>query len=154
MLNPDYKEMLSAFCDEGVEFLVVGAYAMAAHGVPRATGDIDLWIARTPENSRSVLRALVRFGAPVHEWKAEDFQVPDMVFQLGVEPRRIDILTSIEGIEFAEAWPHRVFLKLDGLSVPVLSVSDLVRNKETAARPQDLADVARLKEQRIQNPDR
>ena len=104
MLNPDFAEMLRALSAEGVEYLLVGAYAMAAHGVPRATGDIDIWVRPSPENANRVLRALARFGAPLSDLTATDLQRDGTVFQLGVPPRRIDLLTSIDGVTFEDAW--------------------------------------------------
>ncbi len=121
MLNPDYRDILSAFSDEKVEFLLVGAYALAVHGRPRATGDIDLWIRRSEENARKVLRALTTFGAPVSGLSEADLTTPDMVFQIGVAPRRIDILTSISGVEFDEAWEAREEVAIEGLRIPVIS---------------------------------
>jgi hypothetical protein len=106
MLNPDFSDMLSAFTGESVEYLVVGAYALAAHGVPRATGDLDFWIRPTPENASRVLRALAAFGAPTADLALDDLTTPDLVFQIGVEPNRIDILTSIDGVTFDEAGPR------------------------------------------------
>lgn len=103
MLNEDYRDILSAFAEEGVRYLLVGAFAMAAHDRPRTTGDIDLWVEPTLENSSRVLAALERFGAPTGEIAPEDLRVPDVVLQIGVAPRRIDILTSIEGVAFDEA---------------------------------------------------
>jgi predicted nucleotidyltransferase len=147
LLNPDYRDILSEFLETGVEFLVVGAYALAAHGLPRATGDIDLWIARSEENANRVLRALARFGAPNSGWTADDLQKPDMVFQIGVEPCRIDVLPSIGGVGFGDAWNHRLVLEMDGLHVPFVGREHLIASKEYAGRPQDRADVARLKKQ-------
>lgn len=121
MLNPDYRDILSAFGDEKVEYLLVGAYALAVHGRPRATGDIDLWIRRSEENARKVLRALTTFGAPVSGLSEADLTTPDMVFQIGVAPRRIDILTSISGVEFDEAWEAREEVAIEGLRIPVIS---------------------------------
>src|SRR3972149_8664714 len=102
MLNPHFREMLSAFCEEGVEFLLVGAHAVAVHGLPRATGDLDLWVRTTPENAKGVWRALAKFGAPVKEITPEDFQTPDTIFQVGLPPSRIDVITSIDAVEFEE----------------------------------------------------
>lgn len=147
MLNPDFRDMLSAFAAEDVEFLVVGAYALAVHGVPRATGDLDLWVRRTAENADRVLRALHEFGAPTTELTAEDLVSPDVVFQIGVEPRRIDILTSIDGVEFDAAWANRERIEVDDLELPVLGQRDFITNKRALGRPQDLADVARLEEE-------
>jgi hypothetical protein len=147
LVNPDYRDMLSALSAEGAEYLIVGAYALAVHGVPRATGDIDLWVRPTPDNAYRVLAALRRFGAPLSELGESDFAVPGTVFQIGVAPRRIDILTSIDGVEFAEAWAARRSVDVEGLSVPVLSREHLIRNKKATGRLQDSADVARLESQ-------
>ncbi|MFO8099301.1 MAG: nucleotidyltransferase [Salinibacter sp.] len=144
MLNPDYHDILSAFGDADVEYLVVGAYAMAAHGHPRATGDLDLWIRRSPQNAKRVFHAVDTFGAPLHDVEESDFTTPELVFQIGVEPRRVDILTSIDGVTFEEAWAARFIIEIEGLSIPVLSRHHLIQNKRAVGRPQDQADVARL----------
>jgi hypothetical protein len=144
LLNPDFRDMLSALCEENAEFLLVGAYALAAHGLPRATGDMDIWIRRSDENAQRVWRALQRFGAPLARLTIEDLKTPDLVFQIGVAPRRIDILTSIDGVEFDEAWPHRKIIALEGLAFAVIGRPHLIRNKRAVGRPQDLADVAWL----------
>lgn len=143
-MNPDFRDMLSALFAEGVEFLLVGAYAMAAHGLPRATGDMDLWIRPSNENAQRVWRALHRFRAPLLNLKLEDLQTTDTVFQIGVAPRRIDILTAIDGVGFDEAWLHRKEIEVDGQKCPVLSRDHLVQNKKASGRPKDLADVAWL----------
>lgn len=143
-MNPDFHDMLSAFVAEGVEFMVVGAYALAAHGAPRATGDIGLWIGTRGQNPARVHRALVGFGAPVDRLSPDDLAGPDLMFQIGVAPQRIDILTSVEGVEFTDAWPRRLIIELGGLRVPVISRDDLLRNKRASGRPQDLADLAAL----------
>src|SRR5438105_11811131 len=104
LLNPDFDEMLSVLSAEGVQFLVVGAYALAAHGLPRATGDIDIWVRPTAENAERVLQALQVFGAPLFDLQPADLVRHDTVFQLGVPPARIDILTGISGVRFEEAW--------------------------------------------------
>jgi len=147
-VNPDFSEMLSAFSAEGVEFLLVGAYALAVHGLPRATGDLDLWVGTAGENPQRVRRALRRFGAPLDQLTPTDLKQPDVVFQIGVAPRRIDVMTSIDGVGFAEAWDRRFEAKLEGLTVHVISRDDLIRNKKAAGRPQDVADVAWLEGQR------
>ncbi|MCL5966745.1 MAG: hypothetical protein M1550_06025 [Deltaproteobacteria bacterium] len=144
MLNPDFRDILSAFNEERVEFLLVGAYALAVHGIPRATGDIDLWIHRSEDNSRRVWQALANFGAPLAGRTAEELQTPDVVFQVGVPPNRIDILTSLDGVAFDEAWPARTEVIIDGIRVPVIGRGHFIRNKKAVGRPQDLADVARL----------
>jgi hypothetical protein len=136
--------MLSALFAENAEFLLVGAYAVAAHGVPRATGDIDLWVRPTLENADRVWGALKRFGAPLTGVAKEDFAAPDVVFQMGVAPNRIDLLTSIDGVAFDDAWTDRVEKTVEGLVVPVLSVRRLIENKLAVGRPQDIADARRL----------
>lgn len=146
MLNSDFRDILSAFCEEKVEFLLVGAYAVAAHGLPRATGDIDLWISCTSDNAERVWRALEKFGAPLSELSKQDLTTLDTVIQLGVAPHRIDILTQITGVDFAEAQSDGITVKIDGIDVPVISREHLLRNKKAVGRPQDHADVARLEE--------
>ena len=121
MLNPDFKEMLSCLRDEGVEFLVVGAYALAAHGFPRATGDLDIWVSSSSENAARIMRALTRFGASISNLTVDDFTASDMVVQLGIEPCRIDLLTGIDGVDFDEAWQNRIGITIDDLQIDVLS---------------------------------
>ena len=129
MLNPDYRDILSAFTEENVEYLLVGAYALAAHGLVRATGDIDLWVKANEDNV-----------------DARDFETPNIVFQIGVAPRRVDILTSIDAIEFGEAWSERDEVEVEGLKVPVIGRRHLIRNKRATGRPKDAADAAWLEE--------
>lgn len=144
MLNEDYKEMLQCFSDEGVEFLLVGAYAMAAHGYPRATMDIDLWVMPSPENAAAVLRALRKFGAPLHELTSADLQREDTVFQIGVAPRRIDIITGASGLRFDETFRRSSPVEISGLQIHVPSLDDLIRNKRASGRTKDLADAEAL----------
>ncbi len=144
MLNDDYSDMLSAFAAEGVEYLMVGAFAVAAHGMPRATGDMDLWVRPTPDNAARVMRALRRFGAPLQGVQERDLATPGIVFQIGVAPRRIDILTSLSGVTFEEAWPARVTVDVAGASVSVLGLVHLIANKRAVGRPKDRSDVRAL----------
>lgn len=144
MLNPDFRDMLSALHAEHVEFLLVGAYALAAHGLPRATGDMDIWMRCSDENAQRVWRALQRFGAPLADLTLDDLKTPDTVFQIGVAPRRIDLLTSIDGVEFDEAWPQRMNIEVEGQTFAVLSRAHLLQNKKASGRPRDLADAAWL----------
>ena len=146
MLNPDYRDILSAFNEEGVEYLLVGAYALAVHGVPRATGDMDLWIRCSVDNARRVWRALSKFGAPLSELKKADLSSPGIVFQIGLPPTRVDILTSTDGVSFADAWKDRLEVEVEGIKVTVISRSHLIANKKAVGRPQDLADIARLQD--------
>jgi len=143
-MNRDFAEMLSIFTEEGVEYLVVGAYAMAAHGWPRATGDIDLWVRPTRENAERVFRALRRFGAPLFDLALEDLEKADTVFQIGQPPGRIDILSGVSGVAFDDAWPHRMSTSIEGQVVHVIGFDQLVTNKRAAGRPKDLVDVMRL----------
>lgn len=143
-MNRDFAEILASFSAANVEFLVVGAYAVAVHGRPRATGDLDIWVNPTPENAARVWRALTEFGAPLDQLRLEDFSSADLVFQMGVPPSRIDILTGISGVSFSEAWPERVTVTVEGSAVPVLGRAALLRNKRAAGRPRDLADLAEL----------
>ena len=136
--------MLSALNAERAEYLVVGGYAVGAHGLPRATKDIDLWVRPTAENAARVFRALARFGAPSHGRTISDFLVKGTVYPIGVPPQRIDILTAIDGVEFDDAWPERISSEMGGVPAPVIGRSALLRNKRASGRPQDLADVARL----------
>lgn len=145
-MNRDYAEMLSALAAAEADFLVVGAYAVAGHGVPRATGDIDLWVRPSVDNAARVWRALERFGAPRSRLAPESFAQPDVVYQIGLPPNRIDILTSIDGVEFEAAWQERVPCVVDGIEFCMLSLRHLLMNKRATGRPQDLADIARLQE--------
>ncbi|HZI28413.1 MAG TPA: hypothetical protein VFD64_09645 [Gemmatimonadaceae bacterium] len=144
MLNPDFRDILSAFTAAGVEYLVVGAYAVAAHGLPRATGDIDLFVRPTLENARRVWNALAAFGAPLERVEVADFTREGTILQVGLVPRRIDVITAIEAVSFEDAWQGRVELELDGLTLPVIGLPELLKNKRAVGRPQDRADVERL----------
>ena len=114
-LNRDYNDILSALSAEGAEFLIVGAYALAAHGIPRATGDIDIWVRPTPENAMRVMRALKRFGAALLDLTEDDLATADTVFQMGVAPSRIDMMTGISGVTFEQAWPSRLTVAIEPL---------------------------------------
>jgi hypothetical protein len=144
MLNPDFRDMLSALSARRADYMVVGAYALAYHGLPRATGDIDIWVRCSAENAELVLGALMDFGAPVSVLSAEDFQTPDMVIQIGVAPRRIDILTSIDGVRWEEAAPEVEAVEIDGLTIPIIGKRHLIENKRASGRPKDLVDLAWL----------
>ena len=136
--------MLSGLSDSGVEFLLVGAYAMAAHGHPRATGDLDIWVRANPDNAVKVLVALSRFGAPLHDLTIEDLSTPGIIFQIGVEPSRIDILTEISGVLFSDAWERKISIEMNGCSMSVIGLEDLIKNKRAAGRAKDIADVETL----------
>ncbi len=140
----DFEEMLRAFNDAGVRYLVVGAFAVAAYSRPRATGDMDLWVDSRPENATRVYRALAAFGAPLGQIDERTFQEPDIIFQIGVPPIRIDILTGIDGVAFDEAWPHRFPSTIGAVPVSVLGRDDLIANKRASGRAKDLADIEQL----------
>ncbi|MDY0148523.1 MAG: nucleotidyltransferase [Kiritimatiellia bacterium] len=154
MLNEDYKEMLQCLADEGVKFLLVGAYALAAHGYPRATMDIDLWVMPSPDNAQAVLCALRKFGAPLHGLSSADLQRDDTVFQIGVAPRRIDIITGASGLRFEETFQASSLIEIEGLQIRIPSIGDLIRNKRATGRTKDLADAEALESLQSFSPPR
>lgn len=143
-MNPDFNDMLSALNVRKADYMIVGAYALAAYGYPRATGDIDIWVRCSVQNAEKVLQALQDFGAPLFDLTLEDLTVPGIVFQIGVPPRRIDFLTSISGVDFDECWAERNKVEVSGLPVNILSRAMLIANKRAAGRPKDLLDVDEL----------
>jgi hypothetical protein len=146
VINPDFKDLLLAFNAAEVRYLVVGAYAVTFHAQPRFTKDLDLWVEASLENAARVHKALTAFGAPVGELTLDDLANPEMVYQIGVAPNRIDVLMGVSGLEFAEAWPVRVDSTYGDCPIHVISRQDLIRNKRAAGRPQDLIDLRALGE--------
>jgi hypothetical protein len=146
VLNPDFRDILSlsAFIDARVEFLVVGGYAMAAHHLPRATKDLDVWVRPDASNATRVLAALDAFGAPRHGLSATDLEKEGTIYQIGVPPNRVDVITVAEGVRFEDAWLDRTDVEIDGLLVPVIGRRSLIANKRTVGRPQDLVDADAL----------
>jgi len=144
VLNQDYRDMIECLQAEGVDFMLVGGYAVMLHGWPRTTFDIDFWILANPTNAAAVLRAVARFGAPLQGLTAEDFRRPGMVFQIGCEPQRIDIISAADGLDYADAVTRAVSMEIDGLPIKVLSLDDLIVNKRASGRPKDVADAAML----------
>lgn len=142
--NRDFVEMFVVFNDHKVDYLVVGAHALAAHGHVRATKDLDIWVRPSGENAPRVFAALAEFGAPLTELAQDDFAEPGLIFQIGVEPVRIDILTQVDGLEFDDAWPDRVTSTFGDVAIAVLSKPHLIQNKRASGRLQDLADIERL----------
>jgi hypothetical protein len=140
-MNPDFVDLLRAFIAADVRFLVVGAYALAVHGRPRATGDLDIWIDATLDNAHRVLQALEDFGAPLAEISEADFAALGVVYQIGVPPGRIDILTELTGITFAEAWPDRLRRSFGDIEVDFIGRAAFVRNKRATGRSKDLGDI-------------
>jgi hypothetical protein len=146
----DFVDLVQSLREEGCEFVIVGAHALAAHGVPRATGDLDVLVRPEAANAERVFRALVRFGAPVaaHGIGAKDFATPGEVYQMGLPPRRIDLLTEISGVTFDEAVEDTIEGHLGSERVRCIGLDALIRNKVASGRPKDLADVAALEELR------
>jgi hypothetical protein len=143
-MNRDFVEMLSALCAAGVEYLIVGAHALAAHGAPRATGDLDIWVNATEANAARILQALRNFGAPLFDLTPHDLVRPDVVFQIGLPPSRIDLLTGVSGLTFADAWNRRMEIQVGDLTVPVVGRQDFIRNKTAVGRTKDLLDLELL----------
>lgn len=147
-MNPDFVDILAALQANKARYLVVGAHALAVHGVPRATGDLDIWIDPAAENTAKVWAALEAFGAPLDslDISRHDLETDDRVIQIGLPPRRIDLLTTISGVAFEEAWDGRVTHPIEGIDVCFLGRDELVRNKRAAGRYRDLADLEALGE--------
>ncbi|MBU1122303.1 MAG: hypothetical protein KKF54_06390 [Candidatus Omnitrophica bacterium] len=145
MLNEDYKEILQILLNNKVKFLVVGAYAMGAQGYPRATGDFDIWVEPSPENSKKVYNSLAEFGAPLKQINTETFIKKGIIFQIGVVPRRIDILTFIDGVKFDKAYKDKENIKIEGLTIPFLSKENIIKNKKATGREKDKLDVKYLR---------
>ena len=143
-MYPDFKELLLAFNAHNVEYLIVGAHALAAHGHVRATKDLDLWVRPEESNAQKVLQALSDFGAPVSELTVDDLSRKETIFQVGLPPLRIEIITNIDLVEFSEAWPDRVDTMFGGVPAFVISRHHLKGNKKITSRLQDLADVQQL----------
>jgi len=141
-LPPDLREFCERFTSNKVEFLIVGAFAAIQYGVPRYTGDLDLWVRRTPENAKNILRSISEFGFGGLDICEDDFLSEDLELQLGRPPARIDILTFITGVEFDEVWPIRLEAFLDGIPVNILSKDELLKNKRVLGRYKDQIDVA------------
>jgi hypothetical protein len=144
MLNQDYKDILSLLLENNVEFLLVGAYALAAHGFPRATADIDIFVRPSIENAKRLVKTLTEFGAPVEKFSNSDFEVPGTILQIGIMPRRIDIITQIDGLSFDEAEKGKCIVDIDKLEVPIISKSNLIINKRATGRDKDKLDVENL----------
>ena len=142
--NPDFRDLFAALNGARAKYLLVGGYALAFHGHPRFTKDLDVWVEPTGENAPKALAALKEFGAPLHDLSLEDLMRPGLIFQIGVAPNRIDVLTAIDGVAFGEAWSGRSETVYGGATVPVLSRRHLIANKRATARPQDLLDAEEL----------
>ena len=145
-LNDDFADMLRALQDAEADFLVVGAHALAVHGVVRATGDLDILVRPSPDNAQRVIAALEAFGAPLqtHGVSAKDFSAAGNVYQLGLPPQRIDLMTEISGVTFEDAWSSRLTVEIEDLEIPFLGREALVRNKQASGRDKDILDAERL----------
>jgi hypothetical protein len=144
-LDRDFREFVGSFIGHEVRFLLIGGYALAAHGLPRATGDLDTWVWLDRDNASKIIAALDEFGFGSLGLSVDDFVEPEIVVQLGYPPHRIDIITSIDGVDFDDAWERRMMVNVGGVEVPIIGREELILNKIAAGRPQDLADVARLR---------
>ena len=129
-MNSDFLDLLSALSAAGAEFLVVGAQAVGIHALPRATGDLDVWVGTSGENPQRVWKALQMFGAPLHDLSVSDLSHPKLIFQMGVPPVRIDILTTVDGLDFDQCWPRRITATFQGLDIPVIGIDDLIAKVE------------------------
>ena len=142
--NPDFCDLFRAFNEDSVEYLVVGAHAFFHYAEPRYTKDLDVWVRPSPENAERVFRALARFGAPMIDVTPESFTDPDLVYQIGVAPNRIDVMMGIAGVDFNTAWANRVESSYGGVPIHIISKQDLIQAKKASGRPQDLLDLDRL----------
>ncbi len=145
MLNEDYKEMLQILLNNEVRFLIVGAYAMGVYGYPRATGDFDIWVEASEENSQKIYRSLVEFGASLSNVNEKTFAEEGIVLQIGVAPRRIDIITHLDGVDFQQSYNTREVIEVEDLKIPFISKEDLIKNKESTGRERDGIDAGYLK---------
>jgi hypothetical protein len=145
VLNRDFKEFIQSLNDNHVCYLVVGGYAVAFHGHPHYTKDIDIWVELTKENAEKVLKALEQFGFGSLGLRQEDFLVPDQTIQLGYPPSRIDLITTLSGVDFATCYASRVQIDIDGVQVNFIDLENLRKNKQASGRHQDLADLESLK---------
>lgn len=145
-LPAEWKEFISLLSAHGVRYLVVGAHALAAHGRPRATGDIDFWVEPLRDNAERLCAALGEFGFSGLAQHIDEFSIPERMATLGVPPLRIDVMTSVDGVQFSEAWVERLTAQVDGYEIHFLGLEHLRANKVASGRPKDLADVALIDE--------
>ncbi len=145
MLNEDYKEMLQILLGNKVKFIVVGAYAMGAQGYPRATGDFDIWVEPSIKNSTKVYNSIKEFGTPVRKITPDAFTERGIIYQIGVVPRRVNIITFINGVEFDKAYKEREEIELENMKIPFLSKENIIKNKESTGRDKDKLDMKYLR---------
>jgi predicted nucleotidyltransferase len=144
VLNPDFREFIGSLNDNGVKYLVVGGYAVAFHGHPRYTKDLDIWIQVSAQNASNVIKALKAFGFGSLGLTEQDFLIPDQVVQLGYPPNRIDLIALVDGIDFDECYPAHIETEIDGVFVKFIDLENLKKNKKASGRLQDLADLENL----------
>ncbi|ALF52203.1 hypothetical protein ACX27_04000 [Nostoc piscinale CENA21] len=144
MLNQDFKEFIQFLNENNVRYLVVGGYAVAIHGHPRYTKDIDIWIEISTENANNIIQALKQVGFSSLELEPSDFLTPDQIIQLGYPPNRIDLLTTIDGVNFEDCYPLKLEVLIDNLVVNFIDLDNLKKNKKASGRLQDLADLENL----------
>ena len=143
-MNPDFLDIIRALSDAEARFIIVGAYALNVYINPRATGDLDIWVEPTPENAVKIMAALREFGAPLADVAESDFTQPGTTLQIGLPPRRIDLLTDLSGLQFSEVWADRRMFPIGPFTVPFLSKAALIKNKRATGRPKDLVDLDEL----------
>jgi len=143
-LPPDFLDFLRLLNSHGVEYLLIGGYAVGLHGHPRATADLDVWVAMHPQNAAEITKAIREFGFATPDLAPQLFLQPDKVVRMGVPPLRIDILTTIAGVEFRECYPSRMAVEVAGTEIPFIGLEDLIKNKRATGRAQDLADLDHL----------
>jgi hypothetical protein len=143
-INPDFSDLFASLNAAGARYLLVGSYALAIHAQPRFTKDLDVWVSPDPENARRVINALTEFGAPMASLTVADLAAPGLVFQIGIPPNRIDVLTAIDGVSFDEAWSRHVVVTYGPHDIAVIGKADLIRNKRATGRAQDALDADTL----------
>ncbi len=146
MFNQDFREFIESLNANQVRYLVIGGYAVAFHGHPRYTKDLDVWVERSSENAHAIIQSLEQFGMGSLGLTADDFLVPDQVVQLGYPPNRIDLLMTVSGVEFADCYEQRVKVLIDDVEVDFIDLENLKKNKKASGRLQDLADLENLEE--------
>ena len=145
MLSQDFREFVQLLTENKAEYLIVGGYAVGIHGHPRYTGDLDIWLNPTEQNAALILKSVNEFGFSSFNLKVEDFTKPGNVIQLGYPPLRIDLLTEIDGVAFANAYQNKVEVDIEGLKVNFIGYQDLIKNKQQTGRPRDIDDIDHLK---------
>ncbi|HAO19699.1 MAG TPA: hypothetical protein DCQ37_03905 [Desulfobacteraceae bacterium] len=143
-LNQDFKEFVQSLNENNVRYLIVGGYAVAAHGHPRYTKDLDIWIEMTPENAVLLVKAIEQFGFGSLNLQVTDFLVPDQIIQLGYPPNRIDLLSTLKGVNFEECYKSKAEMTINDVKVNFIDLTNLKKNKQATGRFQDLADLENL----------